>query len=227
MSGRGIDFWYRLGRGAARVLIPTFGHIEVVGRENVPPYGPLIIAPNHQSNADPPVLVYAIARPLWWMAKRELFSNPLSAYLMRGVHVHPINRDGRDLEALAWAQETLAADRALVLFPQGTRSPGALSEAGDGLTYIALRSGAPILPVAITGTERVRGMAKIAFHFQRLRIVIGEPFTLPVVEGRLSREVLHSLTDEVMGRIAALLPPEYRGVYAGRRAGTAQPPDAS
>ena len=112
MSGRGIDFWYRLGRGAARVLIPTFGHIEVVGRENVPPYGPLIIAPNHQSNADPPVLVYAIARPLWWMAKRELFSNPLSAYLMRGVHVHPINRDGRDLEALAWAQETLAADRA-------------------------------------------------------------------------------------------------------------------
>ena len=219
MSRRGLDFWYRLGRLLARILIPTFGRIEVVGRENVPPYGPLIIAPNHQSNADPGVLVYAISRPLWWMAKRQLFSNPLNAYFMRAVHVHPIDRDGRDLEALAWAQETLAADRALVLFPQGTRSPGALTEASDGATYIALRSGAPILPVAITGTERIRGVAKIAFHFQRLRVVIGEPFTLPVVEGRLERAVLHSLTDQVMERIAALLPPEYRGVYAGPKTG--------
>ena len=219
MSRRGLDFWYRLGRLLARTLIPTFGRIEVVGRENVPPYGPLIIAPNHQSNADPGVLVYAISRPLWWMAKRELFSNPLNAYFMRAVHVHPIDRDGRDLEALAWAQETLAADRALVLFPQGTRSPGALTEGSDGATYIALRSGAPILPVAITGTERIRGVAKIAFHFQRLRVVIGEPFTLPVMEGRLEREVLHSLTDQVMERIAALLPPEYRGVYAGPKTG--------
>lgn len=219
MSRRGLDFWYRLGRLLARTLIPTFGRIEVVGRENVPPYGPLIVAPNHQSNADPGVLVYAISRPLWWMAKRELFSNPLNAYFMRAVHVHPIDRDGRDLEALAWAQETLAADRALVLFPQGTRSPGALTEASDGATYIALRSGAPILPVAITGTERIRGVAKIAFHFQRLRVVIGEPFTLPVMEGRLEREVLHSLTDQVMERIAALLPPEYRGVYAGPKTG--------
>ncbi len=219
MRGRGLDVWYRLGRWLARVFIPTFGSIEVVGRENVPPYGPLIVAPNHQSNADPPVLVYAIARPLWWMAKRELFSNPLNAYFMRAAHVHPIDRDGRDLEALGWAQETLAADRALVLFPQGTRSPGALSEGSDGLTYIALRSGAPILPVAITGTERVGSVAKIAFHFKRLRVVIGEPFTLPVVEGRLEREVLHSLTDQVMERIAALLPPEYRGVYPGPRPG--------
>ena len=219
MSRRGLDFWYRLGRLLARTLIPTFGRIEVVGRENVPPYGPLIIAPNHQSNADPGVLVYAISRPLWWMAKRQLFSNPLNAYFMRAVHVHPIDRDGRDLEALAWAQETLAADRALVLFPQGTRSPGALTEGSDGATYIALRSGAPILPVAITGTERIRGVAKIAFHFQRLRVVIGEPFTLPVMEGRLEREVLHSLTDQVMERIAALLPPEYRGVYAGPKTG--------
>ncbi len=219
MSRRGLDFWYRLGRLLARIFIPTFGRIEVVGRENVPPYGPLIVAPNHQSNADPPVLVYAIGRPLWWMAKRELFSNPLNAYFMRAVHVHPIDRDGRDLEALGWAQETLAADRALVLFPEGTRSPGALKEGSDGATYIALRSGAPILPVAITGTERVRGVAKIAFHFQRLRVVIGEPFTLPVVEGRLEREVLHSLTDQVMERIAVLLPPEYRGVYAGPKPG--------
>ena len=218
MRRRGLDFWYRLGHVLARIFIPTFGSIEVVGRENVPPYGPLIIAPNHQSYADPPVLVYAIERPLWWMAKRALFSNLLNAYFMRAAHVHPIDRDARDLGALRWAQETLAADRALVLFPEGTRSPGALSEASDGLTYLALRSGAPILPVAITGTERVRGMAKIAFHFQRLRVVIGEPFTLPVVEGRIGREVLHYPTDQVMERIAALLPPEYRGVYAGRPA---------
>ena len=100
MSRRGIDFWYRLGHLLAHVMIPTFGSIEVVGRENVPPYGPLIVAPNHQSNADPPVLVYAISRPLWWMAKRELFSNPINAYFMRSAHVHPILRDGRDLSLI-------------------------------------------------------------------------------------------------------------------------------
>ena len=220
MSNRGLDFWYRLGRLLARIFIPTFGSIEVVGRENVPPYGPLIIAPNHQSNADPPVIVYAFARPVWFMAKRSLFAWPLVGQLMRAVHVHPVDRNRQDVEALRWAQQTLARDRAMLVFPEGTRSPGALSEGTDGLAYLALRSGAPIVPVAITGTEQIKGMFRIAFHFKRLKVVIGEPFSLPVVEGRVNRDVLHSLTAEVMGRIAALLPAEYRGRYRepGKRA---------
>jgi len=208
------DGWYRFGRLLSRIFIPAFGSIEVVGREHVPPEGPLIIAPNHQSNADPPVLVYAVPRPLYFMAKRSLFAGPVASYFLRAVHVYPVDRDGRDVDALRWALGLLASGRPLVLFPEGTRSPGALQEATEGLAYIALRSGAPVLPVAITGTEQVPGMFRIAFHFKRLRVVIGEPLTLPRVEGPIERAALRSATDQVMGRIAALLPPSHRGFYA-------------
>lgn len=218
-----IDSWYRLGRLLARIFIPTMGRIEVVGRENLPRTGPLIIAANHQSNSDPPVLVYAIDRPIWFMAKRGLFAGPILSYLFRSVHVYPVERDGRDTNALHWAQATLAEGKALLLFPQGTRSPGALSQASDGLAYIALRAGAPVLPVAITGTEKITNMFRIAVHFKRLRVVIGEPITLPRPDGRIERAAMEQATDTIMRKIAALLPPEYRGVYG--LGPTAGPPD--
>lgn len=210
-----IDLWYRFGRLLSKMFIPTFGSIEVVGRENLPKSGPLIIACNHQSNADPPIIVYGIDRPVYFMAKRGLFAGPVASYFLRSVHVYPVDRDGRDIDALRWAQGQLAQDRALLVFPEGTRSPGGLREGTDGLTYIALRTGAPVLPVAITGSELIPNMFRTPFHFKRLKVVIGEPFTLPPVEGRIARAELHRLTGRVMSRIAALLPPGYRGVYGG------------
>ena len=215
MTGSPFDCWYRLGQVLARIFIPTFGSIRVMGREHVPRTGPLIIVANHQSNADPPVMVYAIPRAVFFMAKRSLFWGPVISYLLRSVHVYPVDRDGRDMDALRWAQRTLDSGKALLIFPEGTRSPGALRKATDGLAYLALSSGAPVLPVAMTGTERIRGMFCIAFHFQRLRVTIGEPFTLLRGEGRLDRAQLQAATGEVMKRIAELLPPEYRGAYAG------------
>ena len=214
MSRPRIDCLYRLGRLLARIFIPTFGSIRVTGRENVPPAGPLIIAANHQSNADPPALVYAVPRPLNFMAKRDLFVNPLVGWFLRALHVYPVDRDGRDVDALRWALRMLGAGETLLIFPEGTRSPGALSEASDGLAYLALSSGAPVLPVAITGTERIRGMFRIPFHFQRLSVAIGEPFTPPAPAGRIERAALRDATREIMARVAALLPPSYRGAYA-------------
>lgn len=226
MRTRRIDFWYRFGRLLSRIFIPTFGRIEVVGRENIPPFGPLIIAANHQSNADPPVIVYAISRPIWFMAKRPLFANRVAAYFLQSVHVYPVDRDGRDTDAVKWALDALGKDRAILVFPEGTRSPGALGKGTHGLSYLALRSGAPILPVAITGTERVRGMFRIAFHFQQLKVVIGQPFTLPAVEGRIDRALLPSMTEVIMQRLAVLLPPAYRGVHGGHDGGSQALPGA-
>ena len=214
MTGSPFDCWYRLGQVLSRIFIPTFGSIRVTGRERVPRRGPLIIVANHQSNADPPVMVYAIPRGIFFMAKRSLFWGPVISYLLHAVHVYPVNRGGRDIDALQWARGALDSGKALLIFPEGTRSPGSLRQATDGPAYLALSSGAPVLPVAITGTECIKGMFRIAFHFQRLRVTIGEPFTLPRAEGRLDRAQLQSATDEVMRRIAALLPPAYRGVYA-------------
>src|SRR5690606_35650510 len=150
----------------------------------------VIIAANHQSNADPPVIVYAINRPVWFMAKRTLFKNPIAAYFLRSVHVFPVDGDGRDVDALRWAQKILAQGKALLVFPEGTRSPGRLSSATHGLAYLALRTGVPVLHVAITGTEQVPGMYRIAFHFKRLKVAIGKPFTLPMIEGKVDRAVL-------------------------------------
>lgn len=214
MTGSPFDCWYRLGRVLSRIFIPTFGSISVTGQEHVPRTGPLIIVANHQSNADPPVMVYAVPRPVFFMAKRSLFWGPVISYLLRAVHVYPVDRDGRDMDALRWAKRTLDSGKALLIFPEGTRSPGALRKATDGLAYLALSSGAPVLPVGITGTEHIRGMFCIAFHFQRLRVTIGEPFTLPRAEGRVDRAQLQAAMDQVMKRIAELLPLAYRGVYA-------------
>ena len=147
-----IDCWYRLGRLLSKIFLPTFDTMEVVGRENMPKHGPLLIAANHQSDSDPAVLVYAVDRPIWFMAKRGLFAGPIASYFLRSVHVFPVDRDGRDIEAVHWIQEMLDLDRALLIFPEGTRSPGALREATDGLAYVALRTGVPIVPIAMTGT---------------------------------------------------------------------------
>jgi 1-acyl-sn-glycerol-3-phosphate acyltransferase len=208
-----LNFWYRAGRLLAIIMMGIFGRIEVAGRENVPPFGPLIVAPNHLSNADPPLVSTVFDRPVWFMGKRSLFSNPVTSYFLRGFHVYPVKRDGRDVDAVHWSMDMLERDQVMVVFPEGTRSPGTLMEGTDGATYLALKSHAPLLPVAITGTQHIRGFLRIAFPFCKIKVVIGQPYTLPGVEGALSKEVLHSLTRDLMQRIAVLLPPEYRGVY--------------
>lgn len=208
-----IDALYRAGRFTAKMFLPTFGSLEVVGIENVPKSGALLVSCNHQSDADPPVLIYSINRPMWFMAKRTLFRGPLLSFFFKKVHVFPVDRDGRDFEALHWAQEIVDSGRALAIFPEGSRSPGGLRKGQDGLAYIALRTGAPILPVAIIGTEGIKHMLRVPFHFQKLRVVIGEMYTLPPAP-RIDRSLLQGVTTQIMRSIAELLPPSYRGAYS-------------
>ncbi len=210
------DFWYKIGRTVARVMMLTFGRVEIIGIENVPTTGPVVVAVNHQSNADPALMVLAMRRPLWFMAKRGLFRNFLARFFLRNIHVFPVDRDGRDMDAVRWALEQLENDRMVLIFPEGTRRPGGLGPGTDGLTYLAARSRAAIVPVGITGTESIRGFARVAFPFCRMRVRVGEPFHLDTIDGRIPREVLSSMTDTIMERIAVLLPPEYRGAYADR-----------
>jgi 1-acyl-sn-glycerol-3-phosphate acyltransferase len=109
--------------------------------------------------------------------------------------------------------DLLDHDGTLVLFPEGTRSIGGMRRARDGATHIALTSQAPILPVGITGSEVFGSWANVFYPKARIRVNIGRAFTLPNIEGRLNRDVLRSLTDMMMDRVAMLLPPEYRGEY--------------
>ena len=205
---------YRLGKQTARFCFSNLGRLEVTGREAVPPYGPLIVVSNHLSFTDPPLLVASLTRPLYFIAKRPWFAGSMSGYAMSKIHVSPFDRSSMRIDAVRTMLELLARDKAVVVFPEGHRSPDHTMKQGMlGVVYVALKSQAPILPVGLTGTEKLRGW-RMPVPLCRLEANIGQPFTLPVIEGRPSKEVMHSIVDMVMGRIAALLPEAYRGVYA-------------
>ncbi len=221
MAGESTTLLYRLGRPFARFCFGTFGRMEVIGEENVPPHGPLIVACNHLAYTDPPLLVAAIPRPLNFMGKKELFGNPVGRFLMRGFHVFPYQRGGAGAGTLRILLGLLEQDQAVVIFPEGTRSRShALQEAQLGVVYLAMKSQAPILPVGVTGTQNMKAW-RMPAPLCRLTASIGPPFTLPVVEGRTPRPVMHSMLRMIMERVALQLPPEYRGVYDPLRHRTA------
>ena len=210
---------YRAAELTAKVFYSAFARLKVEGKEWVPPGGPLIIVCNHLSNADPPMLVGTIPRRLRFMGKRGLFANPIAALFFSGMGVHPVDRSQADIAALRWATNMLKQDQAIILFPEGTRSrSGQMSRGKPGVAYVATKSQALILPVAITGTENMKGFWRIVFPLCRVNVKIGQPFSLPTVEGNLSRDLLENLTDIIMDRISGLLPESYRGYYSPKEA---------
>ena len=212
---------YPAGRQLARFCFNTFGRLEVTGSEGVPPYGPLIVVANHIAYNDPPVLVAGVPRPLDFLGKKELFSSPIKRLVMRGFRVHPLDRSAAGIEAMRTALDLLARDHAVVIFPEGRISAHhAMEEGRPGAAFLAIKSQAPILPIGIYGTEKF-SPRRMPFPFCQMHVNIGQPFTPPVMEGRVPRAVVNSVLDMIMQRIAALLPEEYQGVYALSKSGRA------
>jgi len=205
---------YLLARGLGLFCFSVLGRREVAGLEAVPRYGPLIVVANHLSDADPPLLATTLPRTLDLIGKAGLFANPISRMAMRWLNVHPLDPSGINVDTMRLALRLLAQDHALVIFPEGHRSPDhTMKEGMVGAAYLALKSQAPILPVGITGTEKIPSW-RMPFPLCRFTVNIGQPFTLPILEGRPGRQVMESMRDMIMYRIAALLPDAYRGVYA-------------
>ena len=203
-----------------RTVMHCFTRVDVGPLEGLPANGALIIASNHLSNADPPLiaswLTPALGRAVHWMAKQEALEWPIAGAFLKANGCFGIRRDAPDSEAFRLAKRVLDEGRVLGTFPEGTRSrTGALQQAKDGVTLLAIRSGSPILPVGVWGTERFwpRG-SKVWRVGATVHLRVGEPFTLErrTVDGK--REDLEQVTARLMERIAALLPPAYRGAYA-------------
>lgn len=196
------------------IVLRVLADWRVDGRENVPPMGPLIVVANHRSNFDPSLLSTSMPRRIRFLAKREIFRHPVARWFLTSYGAHPLNRDAADVGAYRWALDQLARDKAIVLFPEGTRARGAMKKAKTGVARIAIKTQAPILPVGITGTEPLGSVLRVFNPTGKLRVNIGTVFTAPNIEGRLDGELLDSITSMIMQRVAALLPPDQRGVYS-------------
>ena len=209
-----MDTIYVSSVALARLCFFAFSKWKVEGKEGIPPRGPLIIAANHLSNADPALVMASLNRKLYSLAKQGLFENPLTSIIMKSVGAHPVNREGNALGALQWALNLLEQDKAILIFPEGSRSKNAaLQRSKPGIGYIALKAQAPVLPIAITGTENIPGLWRVAFPRCDITVKIGQPFTLPYIEGKLTRSLFQQASDIIMGRVSDLLPSGYRGFY--------------
>ena len=207
--GYETTIFYRIAYGFVRLCLRSFGRLHVTGQEYIPPYGPLIVVSNHLSYNDPPFIASVVTRPLDFLGKKELFNNAFVGYFMRRFRVYPIDRSG-GAEAMNIAMHLLGNDHALAIFPEGQRSPAfTLQKAKPGAAYLALKSQAPILPIAVYGTEKYPPW-RMLFPFRKLYVNIGSPFTLPVIEGNYTKGVINGSSDIIMGRIADLLPDEYK-----------------
>ena len=192
------------------MLLFLLSRWEVRGKENVPREGPLLVVANHMTNIDPPLLSVSLGRYAMFMAKEGLFRTRLSNYFVRGLGGFPVRRERMQREVLIAAEQVLNSNYALCIFPEGMRSrTGRLRQAFPGAAMIALRTGVPVLPAAITGTETVKGM--VWLRRPRLTVTFGQPFHLPPpgVDGNRDK-----IAEYMMERIAELLPLEYRGVYS-------------
>jgi len=217
-GGGKIDFMkYRTVRSIVRFMMDLIARVEIHGLENIPQTGNFILAANHLGRLDTGVLLYAFDREDIILPIAEKYkSHPIYGMLGRSVNAIWLNRFEADYSALREILKRMEQGGMMVIAPEGTRSKSeALQEGKPGVAFLAGRSGYPILPVALAGTED-RAVLNNLLHFRRSYITgwAGRPFRVEIPKGRGRELALRAATDEIMSRIAALLPEKYRGVYA-------------
>jgi 1-acyl-sn-glycerol-3-phosphate acyltransferase len=207
----------RIFRIIVRSALRLIARVEIIGWEHLPKEKNFIVAANHIGMIDPALFFYALDRDdlILPLAEKyqERFLTRLLGTLMNAIW---IDRFNPDIKALRQILERMKAGGILVIAPEGTRSPtGSLIEGRPGVSYLAAKTGYPVLPIALLGTtdhevkERLRHFKKL-----ELKVVGGPAFTLPPLPVKGREEILLQSTDMIMCHIAALLPEERRGIYA-------------
>jgi 1-acyl-sn-glycerol-3-phosphate acyltransferase len=211
---RRMHWVYYFGRGLIRVIAFPFFSWKVRGRENLPEQGPALIVCNHLHIADPPIVASSLPLKAVFMAKEELWHNRWSRFWVENFEAFPVRRDSFDREAIRRAEKCLGKGFSLIMFPEGERSKTAkLKKALPGAALIALRTGVPIVPVAITGTENIKRLWWSFWHHPPITITIGKTFNPPATNGKITKEQRNQLCNDIMYTLAEMLPPDYRGIY--------------
>lgn len=213
-----VPFVVRAAAFLCRLALSAVARVRVAGLDNVPKSGPLIVVANHLSIADPPLVVGwltpALGRPMHILAKQAIFVGPIGAFL-RSQGVTPVRAGGSDVDAYRAARAVLERGQVLCIFPEGTRSyTGELGSAKPGVAMLAARSGTPILPVGISGTDRFLGRGQRFLRIgARITVRVGKPLSIELDPSRPRRAGLEAATDDIMRAIAAQLDPRHRGRY--------------
>jgi 1-acyl-sn-glycerol-3-phosphate acyltransferase len=192
--------WYYFVQVFFHIIFKILFRLEIIGRENIPKNGPLIVASNHASLLDPPLVGTASTRKVYFMAKEELFV-PILGSIYKSLGAFPVKRGASDRTAIKCALNLLKTDKVLGIFPEGTRSKtGKLGHAGSGTLGLAGKFKVPIIPTAVIGSN-----LKLQKSFwPKIKVVFGKPIFFPN-DRVVDKELLQEMTDEMMHEIGQML----------------------
>jgi 1-acyl-sn-glycerol-3-phosphate acyltransferase len=189
---------YRICRLIVRLVFKMLYRYEVTGRENVPEKGATLICANHIHNFDPFMVGSSVKRPVYFMAKAEIFKYPLIAAFFRQLNAFPVKRGAADKRAIRKSLETLRNEQGLIIFPEGTRSKtGQLQKAFSGAGMIALKEPCVVVPAAVVGPYKL---------FRKVKVIFGKPVYIDDLRGdKVSRDQAQEATERMMNTIRELL----------------------
>lgn len=195
---------YRFVRVLILGVAKVFGRVEVIGSEHIPREGPFILAPVHRSNIDFALVAIVTRRRMRYMGKDSIFKYSILNPFFVALGAFPVHRGAADREALRTSIAVLESGQPLVMFPEGTRQFGPVVQPFfDGTAYVAAKTGAPIVPVGIGGSEKAMPKGSKFIRPAKLAIVVGPPIDAPETTegGRASRRAVKTLTDRLRGEV--------------------------
>jgi|SRR6056297_638276 len=197
---------YRVIRSLVCWFTMVFTRLHIEGRENLPPSGAYVLAPNHRSYVDTPIVACVTSRRIRFMGKQEMWKYRPSGWLFSALGAFPVNRGTADREALSRCVTVLRGGEPLVLFPEGERKDGPrIHPLFHGAAFVAARAGVPIVPVGIGGSARVMPRGARMIRPRKVQMVIGEPITMETgASGRVSRQAVTAASARLSDELQAL-----------------------
>jgi 1-acyl-sn-glycerol-3-phosphate acyltransferase len=196
---------YLIFRPLTRFLCKVIGRMEIIGEENFPKEGGVILASNHQSYIDPIVLGSAAKRSLFYLARDTLFNTRIKNFIMTGVHSIPMKRDTGDIKALKKAIEMLKNGKVITIFPEGTRSKdGSIQKGKEGVALLGVKSKCKILPAKLYGTDRILPKGKKFIKPAKLIVKYGMPIDCSIYNGEGNKKLYSEIAEKVIDDIRSL-----------------------
>jgi 1-acyl-sn-glycerol-3-phosphate acyltransferase len=194
--------FYRFARAVVLSVCKVVFRVRVTGRDRVPPRGAYIVAPSHRSIFDIPFAAFITTRSIRFLAKDDLFVNPVARWFFESLGAVKVERGTADRGALRALEAALVAGKPVAIFPEGTRKSGdQITELFDGAAYLAVKLGVPIVPVGIGGSEHILPKGKVFPRVHRVAVSVGRPIPPPVLESRARRAAAGRLTDELRAEL--------------------------